>query len=141
MTSEGYGILKNLLPAHHDPEIYKAEPYVLAADVYDNPRPSGAGRMELVYRRGRLVLPNSHRISVGTEAAGRTALRGTEDPAWTAWIYRRLADGTGNSAYLRFQRKTEKKPPGRGTRPGGIPIRDLSGEHKLEVVIQASGSI
>lgn len=140
MTSEGYGILKNLLPAHHDPEIYKAEPYVLAPmSMTIPPIEGGADGAGIPARQAGIT--EQHRISVGTEAAGRTALRGTEAPAGLAWIYRRLADGTGNSAYLRLQRKTEKKPPGRGTRPGGIPIRDLSGEHKLEVVIQASGSI
>jgi len=37
MADVGYGILKHLLPGGHNPDIYKAEPYVLAADVYTNP--------------------------------------------------------------------------------------------------------
>jgi len=36
-------LLKLLLPANHDGKIYKAEPYVIAADVYDNPEHRGRG--------------------------------------------------------------------------------------------------
>ncbi|MPM47192.1 hypothetical protein SDC9_93900 [bioreactor metagenome] len=39
----GYDILNALLPASHDPEIYKTEPYVLSADVYFNPAHAGRG--------------------------------------------------------------------------------------------------
>jgi cyclic beta-1,2-glucan synthetase len=31
---DGYAILRDLLPATHDPAVYQLEPYVLAADVY-----------------------------------------------------------------------------------------------------------
>ncbi len=43
MNDDGYEILSMLLPATHDIETYKAEPYVLAADVYSNPAHVGRG--------------------------------------------------------------------------------------------------
>ena len=43
MAGEGWEILRALLPAHHDPAVYRAEPYVLAADVYSNPAHLGRG--------------------------------------------------------------------------------------------------
>ncbi|MPM61041.1 Cyclic beta-(1,2)-glucan synthase NdvB [bioreactor metagenome] len=43
MTDEGYDMLAALLPAAHEPEVYRAEPYVLAADVYSNPAHLGRG--------------------------------------------------------------------------------------------------
>jgi Cellobiose phosphorylase len=43
MTEEGYAILADLLPANHDESIYRAEPYVIAADVYSNEQQTGRG--------------------------------------------------------------------------------------------------
>ncbi len=43
MAGEGWSVLRALLPAAHDPAVYKAEPFVLAADVYANPRHLGRG--------------------------------------------------------------------------------------------------
>jgi len=40
---EGYEILNLLLPGTHDPEIYRVEPFVLAADVYYNDTHRGRG--------------------------------------------------------------------------------------------------
>jgi cellobiose phosphorylase len=42
-NDEGYAVLDMLLPATHPQEIYRAEPYVLAADVYSNPAHTGRG--------------------------------------------------------------------------------------------------
>jgi len=43
MISDGYAILNAILPATHDAAIYRAEPYVLAADVYSNQNHLGRG--------------------------------------------------------------------------------------------------
>lgn len=43
MTEDGYAMLNALLPASHDSDTYRAEPYVLAADVYSNPSHLGRG--------------------------------------------------------------------------------------------------
>ena len=43
MNNEGWEILRTLLPAGHKQSIYKAEPFVLAADVYSNPQHVGRG--------------------------------------------------------------------------------------------------
>ena len=43
MIDEGWDILQALLPANHDLAIYRAEPYVIAADVYANPDHVGRG--------------------------------------------------------------------------------------------------
>jgi len=41
MAEEGFQILRALLPLNHDESVYKAEPCVLAADVYSNPQHTG----------------------------------------------------------------------------------------------------
>ncbi len=46
-ADEGHQLLHMLLPAVHDPLIYRAEPYVLAADVYHNPQHAGRGGWSL----------------------------------------------------------------------------------------------
>lgn len=43
MAEEGYEVLKALMPANHPLETYKAEPFVLSADVYANPSHTGRG--------------------------------------------------------------------------------------------------
>lgn len=43
MPEEGSEILSLLLPETHDPAVYRAEPYVIAADVYSNPEHAGRG--------------------------------------------------------------------------------------------------
>ncbi|MCX7614768.1 MAG: hypothetical protein N2Z65_03325 [Clostridiales bacterium] len=42
-SNDGYDILKAILPENHLPEQYKAEPFVIAADVYANPQHIGRG--------------------------------------------------------------------------------------------------
>jgi len=42
-TEDGYAILKALLPQNHPTDVYKAEPYVIAADVYSNLQHVGRG--------------------------------------------------------------------------------------------------
>jgi cellobiose phosphorylase len=42
-SGDGYDIINALLPANHDSEVYRAEPYVLSADVYSNPEHPGRG--------------------------------------------------------------------------------------------------
>lgn len=42
-ADDGYAILRALLPTAHDPEVYEAEPFVLAADVYAGDAPGRAG--------------------------------------------------------------------------------------------------
>lgn len=43
MAEEGYAVLHAILPTSHDMDRYKAEPFVLAADVYANPKHLGRG--------------------------------------------------------------------------------------------------
>lgn len=43
MKETGYAMLETLLPANHDSAVYRAEPYVIAADVYSNPAHLGRG--------------------------------------------------------------------------------------------------
>jgi cyclic beta-1,2-glucan synthetase len=43
LVDEGFEILRMLLPSNHDPDIYRIEPYVLAADVYTAENHVGRG--------------------------------------------------------------------------------------------------
>jgi cellobiose phosphorylase len=42
-AERGYELLHAILPGGRDADVYRAEPYVLAADVYSNPKHSGRG--------------------------------------------------------------------------------------------------
>ncbi len=128
---EGYEVLKALLPGGHDPLSYKAEPYVLAADVYSNPQHQGRGGW-----------------SWYTGAAGwyyRTAveeLLGLKLRGGLLYLEPRLPeDWPGFSAEWRtdqgfFHIQVERNGAA-GTlldgnsHEGGIPIRELPGEHTI----------
>ncbi|NLO47131.1 MAG: hypothetical protein GX111_02230 [Clostridiales bacterium] len=43
LITEGWEILRVLIPENHDQKVYKTEPYVLTADVYTNPQHIGRG--------------------------------------------------------------------------------------------------
>ncbi len=43
MSDQGYEIIRAVLPENHPYDIYKAEPFVIAADIYANPQHVGRG--------------------------------------------------------------------------------------------------
>ncbi len=135
LAEEGYGILKTLLPAGHDPAVYRAEPYVLAADVYAAPAHRGRGGW-----------------SWYTGAAGwyyRTAvedLLGLKLRAGRLFLEPVLpADWPGYTAVWRTERAVLRIAVTRGERAAllldgapagdGVPLAELDGEHRLALTL------
>lgn len=133
-TEDGYEILEALLPQTHPTETYKAEPYVLAGDVYSHPDHMSRGGW-----------------SWYTGAAGwfyQTAIGGllglgvrdgqlTLDPAlpksWPGWSARwETAHGT---IHINVQRGRVSRCLLDGL-PAPLPkLEELSGEHCLELTL------
>lgn len=135
LAEEGWTVLQTLLPSGRDQGAYQTEPYVLSADVYDNPAHRGRGGW-----------------SWYTGAAGwyyRVALEellGLKLCNGTLWVEPKLPqDWTGYSAswrtkraffHIRVQRSGDKKTLLDGeTIQKGIVLSDYQGEHDLEVFL------
>ena len=64
-ADDGWAILRAVLPAAHDPEVYEAEPYVLAADVCTRDGAERAGwTSQSVIQRLSLTAPPFCLISI-----------------------------------------------------------------------------
>ena len=134
MAEDGYEILHALLPAAHPTRVYRAEPYVLAADVYTNPAHLGRGGW-----------------SWYTGAAGWyfqtavTGLLGIRIKEKLLTIIPNLPSGwEGYSARWELEYGTLLIEVKRGEREGffldgkrvtDVPLFDLRGEHIAEVII------
>ena len=133
--NDGWAILKALLPEGHRTEIYRAEPYVIAADVsYAPGRVGRAGwswytgaagwywqvavqeLLGLKVRSGRLdVEPNLPQEWPGYEAVWRLSGGELSISVQRMGAYSAVLDG----------RPVE----------GGVPLKGLAGKHRLEVTI------
>lgn len=135
MPEEGRDILAALLPERKDPEIYRAEPYVLCADVYANPAHLGRGGW-----------------SWYTGAAGwfyRAAMEellGFRLRAGRLFVEPSLpADWPGFTALWRTQRAFVRVEVKRGGKKKalldgkpvqeGVELERLEGEHTLEIAV------
>ncbi len=135
MVEEGWAVLRAILPGGRDEEVYRVEPYVLAADVYANPSHLGRGGW-----------------SWYTGAAGwfyRTALEellGLKLRAGRLFVEPRLpADWPGYTAVWRTARAEFRITVTRGEQKNtlldgeavqeGIPLEEYGGEHTVTVVI------
>lgn len=135
LAGEGYALLHALLPSGRDCQVYKAEPYVLCADVYSNPAHMGRGGW-----------------SWYTGAAGwfyRTAveeLLGLRLRAGRLFLEPRLpGDWPGYRAQWRMEGAVWHITVRRGEEPctrldgqvveGGIPMEQVTGSHQIECVI------
>jgi len=131
---DGYAILHTLLPETHPREVYQAEPFVLAGDVYANPQHMGrggwswytgaagwycqtalSGLLGLSVREGRLSV--SPKLPAGWSDC-RLVWRGAR---WTLRIF----ISRGNAPESRFD----------GCATGPIPLRELEGTHTLEIIL------
>lgn len=135
MAGEGYALLRALLPGGRDSQVYRAEPYVLCADVYANPAHLGRGGW-----------------SWYTGAAGwfyRTAveeLLGLRLRAGVLTLDPRLPpDWPGYTAQWRREGAVWHITVRRGDTPctyldsraveGGIPLDGQSGSHTIECIL------
>lgn len=137
-AEEGYEVMKALLPENHPTEIYKAEPYVLAGDVYSHPDHLGRG--------GWSWYTGAAGWFYQTAVGGLLGLRVKDgqlyvDPAlpkdWPGWSARWETDG--GSLFIRVRRGRMKAVLLDGTPVESVDLADLRGEHGLEVTVAEEG--
>ncbi len=74
-TEKGWQILRALLPARHRSEIYEAEPFVLAADVYAGDHPEQAGWSWYTGAAGWFIRTAAEHLFGLTAVNGQVSLR------------------------------------------------------------------
>ena len=84
-----------------DVETYKAEPYVIAADVYAHPSHLGQGRVDVVHRLGRMGVPHGAGVSPGLRSSGSRLFPGSLHSVHVEGV---LADVAARGHSIRDQR-------------------------------------
>ena len=130
-TEDGWAILRDLLPERHSGEVYQAEPYVLAADVYAHPDHLGRGGWSWYTGAAGWY----YRVAV-RELLGLRLDRGVltvkpnlpgDWPGYEAdW---RLPDGV---LHIKAVRKSPAGLRLDGVKVDGVRLPELRGEHLLE---------
>lgn len=128
---EGWEVLRALLPSAHDPAGYRAEPYVLAADVYSNPLHQGRGGWSWYTGAAGWYYRTAVEELLGLKLrAGLLYLEPKLPEDWPGFSARwQSGKGLFHIQVRRGGRK-EMTLDGR-SHAGGIPIRDLTGEHTI----------
>ncbi len=131
-TTEGLELLHGLLPSSHPNELYLAEPYVLAGDVYANPDQLGRGGWSWYTGAAgwyhQTVVSGLLGISVKEKSL-------TVDPrfpsGWSGWS----ACWHGEKGLLHIVARKEKRARCLldGKAVESVPLEGLQGEHWLEV--------
>lgn len=132
---DGWVILKALLPEGHETDIYRAEPYVIAADV--SYAPGRVGRAGWSWYTGaagwywQVAVQELLGLNV-TE--GRLTVEPNLPPDWPGYEARwRLPGGTLDISVKRtgsYSAALDGEPV-----KEGVPMAGLTGEHRLEVTI------
>lgn len=133
--ADGWAILKALLPEGHETDIYRAEPYVIAADV--SYAPGRVGRAGWTWYTGAAgwYWQVAVRELLGLNVTeGRLTVEPNLPPDWPGYEARwSLPGGTLNISVKRagsYSAALDGKPV-----RDGVPLRQLKGEHRLEVTI------
>ncbi|MCI9156461.1 MAG: hypothetical protein HFF44_05885, partial [Lawsonibacter sp.] len=132
---EGWAILKALLPEGHSTETYRAEPYVIAADV--SYAPGRVGRAGWSWYTGaagwywQIAVQELLGLRV---AEGRLSVEPNLPPDWPGYAAQwRLPDGVLDIS-VRRAGSYSAILDGRPVRDG-VRLGELTGEHRLEVSI------
>ena len=135
MPEEGREILAALLPERKDPTVYRAEPYVIAADVYANPAHLGRGGWSWYTGAAGWFYRTAMEEMLGFRLrAGRLFLEPVLPGDWpgfsAVWRMERAV------LHIEVRRGTEKTARLDGQPlPAGVELARLSGEHRLEVTV------
>ena len=133
--SDGWAILKALLPEGHETSIYRAEPYVIAADVsYAPGRVGRAGWSWYTGAAGWYWQAAVQELLGLKVAEGRLTVEPNLPPDWPGYQARwRLSGGTLDICVRRagaYSAALDGK-----SAEGGVPLKGLTGEHRLEITI------
>ncbi len=132
---DGWAILKALLPEGHETERYRAEPYVIAADVsYASGQVGRAGWTWYTGAAG-WYWQTAVRELLGLKVAeGRLTVEPNLPPDWPGYEARwKLSQGELAISVKRTGSYSAKLD-GKSVK-GGVPLAELTGAHKLEVTI------
>lgn len=130
---EGWEVLRMLLPQLHPQGIYKAEPYVLAGDVYSHPEHLGRGGWSwYTGSAGWYHQTVLHGLLGLRVEGGRLTLQPSIPATWPGWE----GEWRGEGWILKLCVRRGDK---RALRFDGKPVDDiflpgLSGEHQVELI-------
>ena len=131
---EGVELLHALLPETHPPEIYMAEPYVLAGDVYSHPQQLGRGGWSWYTGSAGWYFQAAVNGLLGISVKDNSLI---VDPAlpkgWPGWSAQwRLGNGTLQITVKRGERAQCLLD---GMLVKAIPLKGFAGEHRLEITV------
>ena len=133
-TGEGYDLLKALLPQTHPQERYKAEPYVLAGDVYANPGCPGRGGWSWYTGGAGWFHQAAVKGLLGMDVkGGRLTVQPKLPEDWQGWsVLWQLETGSLTITVSRGEAETALLD---GTPVETVPLTELTGEHRLEITV------
>lgn len=131
---DGWELLQTLLPELHPQEIYKAEPYVLAGDVYSHPEHLGRGGWSWYTGSAGWYHQAVVQGLLGIQVKeGRLTLSPSIPAAWPGWEGEWKGEGWTLRLLVRRGEKRILKFDGQPV-VDGIFLPGLSGEHQVELV-------
>ena len=133
--AEGWAVLKALLPEGHETEIYRAEPYVIAADVSYAPGRVGRAGWSWYTGAAGWYLQVAIQELLGLRVLeGRLAVEPNLPPDWPGYeAVWRLPKGELTICVQRagaYSAKLDGQPV-----QEGVPLAELKGTHRLEVTV------
>ncbi len=134
-ASEGWAILKALLPEGHRTDIYRAEPYVIAADVsYAPGRVGRAGWSWYTGAAGWYWQVAVRELLGIVVSEGRLTVEPNLPPDWPGYEARwRLPEGMLHICVKRSGAYSARLDG--GPAEGGVLLAELRGDHRLEVTV------
>ncbi|MDE6108491.1 MAG: hypothetical protein K2F83_07485, partial [Oscillospiraceae bacterium] len=133
-SADGLSILNALLPAGHPQEIYLAEPYVLAGDVYSHPNHIGRGGWSWYTGAAGWYYQAAVRGLLGIKVKdGLLTLDSVLPKDWPGWQGEWMLE----HGYLTIEVKRGKSRELLldGTPVEGVDLKGLTGQHRLELIL------
>ena len=132
-TEDGLELLRALLPERRRTQIYQAEPYVLAADVYAAPGHLGRGGWSWYTGAAGWYYRTAVEELLGLKVReGRLFVEPHLPEDWPGWTGEWELDRGRLSIQVSRGRELSVRLDGREIRDG-VPLRELTGDHRLEV--------
>ena len=134
-TEDGYALLHALLPSTHPQETYKAEPYVLAGDVYAHPGHLGRGGWSWYTGSAGWFHQAAMQGLLGLEVKGGKLKVSPRLPAdWPGWTACWRREGWRLDITVRRGGADETRLDGQAV--DAVDLLRLSGEHTLKVTVK-----